>query len=102
MWVRENNEFCDASACAGQVRSEKTAKKAMKAAPSATEETFFLADITDKAGLEAALKKEAEGYDALVLLTSAVPKIVYLSLITAFITKILPGELPLADSEFQR
>lgn len=75
----------------GVVRSEKTAQKAKKAAPSAKDDTFFLADITDKAGFEAALKKEASGYDALVLLTSAVPKVVYLSILTALITKILPG-----------
>jgi len=75
----------------GVVRSQSTAEKAKKTAKGAADDTFILADITDKAGFEAALNKEVAGYDALVLLTSAVPKIVYLSILTSLISKIIPG-----------
>eukprot|EP00238_Polyblepharides_amylifera_P005805 CAMPEP_0196591838 /NCGR_PEP_ID=MMETSP1081-20130531/71034_1 /TAXON_ID=36882 /ORGANISM="Pyramimonas amylifera, Strain CCMP720" /LENGTH=329 /DNA_ID=CAMNT_0041915343 /DNA_START=151 /DNA_END=1140 /DNA_ORIENTATION=- len=73
----------------GMVRSEKSAEKVRSSLPSSAD-ALCLGDITSPS-LPAAVKDCCEGYDALVLLTSAVPKIKILSLIVSIVTKILPG-----------
>jgi len=75
----------------GLVRGKGSVGKAKKSAPSSTDEDFIFGDITDAAALTTAIKEEASGYDALVLLTSAVPKIKYLSLIPVILAKITGG-----------
>mmetsp|Transcript_44419 Transcript_44419/g.74087 ORF Transcript_44419/g.74087 Transcript_44419/m.74087 type:complete len:369 (+) Transcript_44419:115-1221(+) len=76
----------------GLVRGEKSVGKVQKGAPSAKPEDFVFADITDAAALTKAIKEGASGYDCMVLLTSAVPKIKYLSLIPVLLAKITGGE----------
>eukprot|EP00241_Pyramimonas_parkeae_P006779 CAMPEP_0114259622 /NCGR_PEP_ID=MMETSP0058-20121206/19992_1 /TAXON_ID=36894 /ORGANISM="Pyramimonas parkeae, CCMP726" /LENGTH=338 /DNA_ID=CAMNT_0001374683 /DNA_START=79 /DNA_END=1095 /DNA_ORIENTATION=+ len=75
----------------GVVRSERSADKAAKLVPGAAAQSFVRADVCDKQSLAAALAAEAGGYDAMVLLTSAVPKLKLLSLVPVLLSKLVPG-----------
>lgn len=76
------------------MRSERSADKAAKLVPGAAAQSFVRADVCDKQSLAAALAAEAGGYDAMVLLTSAVPKLKLLSLVPVLLSKLVPGAQP--------
>jgi hypothetical protein len=85
------------------VRSENSAKKAMKVAkkamkkePAAELKDFVVGDVTDPKALAAAVAAIAPSVDVLVLLTSAAPKPKPASIFVFLFTKLIAAVVNLA------
>lgn len=90
----------------GLVRNAKSAKKLKKAVPSSSDKDIVFADIIESSE---SLDKAFQGVDAVILATSAVPKIKILSILKVLILKLFRktarpeftfpknGQLPLRD-----